>query len=462
MPRIQPLTFDPANAFVAPYGITQDQFEAIGETLNACRHQLLNDAPMRWAGDANIPEARRQWGAGFYEMPEQTLDDYQSDRKASELDRILQSAKRLGELVDKVVVLGMGGSYTAAQALMEACCHPYHNQMTRGQRGGKPRVYFEGNNIDNDWACGLLEFLETDSRGDGPEGNWGIVLIAKNGETLQSVPALQIFLDALKTKVGLDRLSEFVVGVTGETGELADLVTEIGSADHFIVPAGVGGGFGVFAAVGLMPAAVLGIDVVKMLEAAAAMNAHFQTAKLGKNAVMDYVAVNYLLRTPTAGCHALSVWSKSLEASGLWYDQICNESLGKQDNAGSSGEYLNSDGRHASAAPRQETNGNEIVNNVIVNTWRQESLAISHSKGNRALENDQSHKTLPQITNAAIKETNLAYKEVGRPTTDIYLPAADEAALGQLFQMLMLATVLECRLKELNHCGQSGVVKTKK
>jgi len=269
-------------------------------------------------------------------------------------------------------------------------------------------------------------------------------------------------MEALRLKVGEDRLREFVVPVTGATEKLSDLATEIGCTDRFVVPAGVGGRFSVFSSVGLLPAAVLGVDIVKMLEAACAMNAHFQTAKLGNNAVMDYVAVNHLLKVNQGiDVRVLSVWSKSLESAGLWYDQLLAESLGKQGKGALPLTYLNSRDLHSKSQLHQVGDRKKVMNNVIVNSWRQEPIAIGNSKWNQDNLNELAGKTLPQFMEAVITGTNLAYKEDGRPTTNTYLPAADEAGLGQLCQMLMLATVLEGRLLGMNPYGQLGVKKQK-
>jgi glucose-6-phosphate isomerase len=463
MSNIKPITFDPSNAFVSPQGITQAQFEGIKDQLNKSRDEMINEDLALWASGNDIPVKKQPLDAGFHEMPERILDNYQSDRDNSELGRILKTATRLGTLVDKVVVLGIGGSYMGARALMETCCAPYHNELSRAQRGGRPRMYFEGNNVDNDWAQALLQFLESDSQGDGPEGHWGIVVISKSGGTLETAASLRIFMDALKSKVGEDRLSEFVVPVTGESGKLADLATEIGCVDRYLVPDGVGGRFSVFSAVGLLPAAILGIDVVKMLEAAAAMNVHFQTSEFGSNVVMDYVAVNHLLELHQGvNIRVLSVWSKSLESAGFWYDQLLAESLGKHEKGALPLTCLNSRDLHSRAQQHQEGTRDKVMNNVIVDSWRHSPLAIGHSKWDQDQLNELADKTLPMIMDAAIRGTNLAYKEDGRPTTDIHLPAADEAALGQLFQMLMLATVLEGRLLDINPYGQPGVEKYKK
>ncbi len=106
------------------------------------------------------------------------------------LDRIIATADGLAKDVDRVIVLGIGGSYMGARALMEACCHPYHNELLRKRRGGRPRIYFEGNNVDNDAVQGLLDLVEGDD-------DWAIVVISKSGETLEPAVAFRVFAGSL-------------------------------------------------------------------------------------------------------------------------------------------------------------------------------------------------------------------------------------------------------------------------
>ena len=457
MPRIQPITFDPANAFVAPHGITQQQFDSLGAKLNACRRQMIGEDLTPSSGGKDTLDPQPPDGAGWHELPERMLDHYQSDRANSELDQVLKTAKRLSALVDKVLVLGSGQPFVAAGAMMQTCCAPYHNEMTRGQRGGRPRMYFAGDHADNDWTQALLQFLQADSRGDGPEGNWGIVVISKNGDALDTSAATPLFMDALKSKVGENRLSQFVALPPRETQTPAGRATEINGKHRDVASDGSGERFGVFAPMRLLPAAVLGIDIVKMLEAACAMNTHFQTAKFGENAVMDYVAVNYLSEVNNGSdTRVLSVWNKSLEATSLWYDQLLTGSLAKR--AKNILPLIGAASADAPVSPQsgQKNQRNNVVHNVTVNSWRQEPLAIGKSQWNQAPSNKLADKTLPQIVDAAVKSANLAYKEQGRPTTDIHLPAADEVGLGQLFQMLMLATVMEGRLLGVNADGSTS------
>jgi glucose-6-phosphate isomerase len=464
MANIKPIRFDAQGAFIPQFGITAAQIEALKPRLMAARDEVLIADQKLYDHGGEIPDAKQPLDAGFLEMPERILDAYQSDRANSELGRILGRAARMRDAVDKVVVLGIGGSYMGARAMMEACCQPYFNEYSRAERGGRPRMYFEGNNVDNDWSQGLLNFLRSDTPtgSDGPEGKWGIVVISKSGGTLETAAAFRQFLAELEQLVGAENLPEYVIPVTGESGKLASLADAIGCQDRFIVPDGVGGRFSVLSPVGLLPAALLGIDIVKMLEGAAAMNSHFRSAPIGENCVLDYVGVNHLLEVEQGiDIRVLSVWSKSLESAGFWYDQLLAESLGKNEQGAFPLTCLNSRDLHSRAQQHQEGARDKVMNNVILDSWRTEPLPIGSSQWNQDQLNELAEKTLPEVMTAAIEGTNQAYQEDRRPTTNLFLPAADEASLGQFFQMLMLATVVEGRLLGINPYGQPGVEKYK-
>ena len=192
MAKIKPITFDYSGSLISENGISQEQLDALKPKLDAAREESLKADNEQYAS-GEIPEHKQPLDAAYFEMPERILDAYQSDRENSELGRILKTAARLRDSVDKVVVLGIGGSYMGARALMESCCHPYYNELSREERGGRPRIYFEGNNVDNEWSQSLLQFLEADSKGDGPEGNWAIVVISKSGGTLETAAAFRQF-----------------------------------------------------------------------------------------------------------------------------------------------------------------------------------------------------------------------------------------------------------------------------
>ena len=455
MSRIQPLRFDPRGSFVQGHGITAEQVASMNSRLADVREEILK-IDLQLYTEGVVPSDKQPLDAGFLEMPERILDDYRTNGDASELGRILNTAKRIQSQVDRVVVLGIGGSYMGARALMESCCQPYFNEFSRAERGGRPRMYFEGNNVDNDWSQGLLQLLRTESE------PWSIVVISKSGGTLETAAAFRQFLAALKAQVGEAKLPELVVPVTGKTGKLASLSDSIGFAERFEVPDGVGGRFSILSPVGLLPAAILGINVVKLLESAAAMNDHFRTMPPGENVVLDYVAINHLLEKER-GCNTrlLSVWSKSLESIGLWYDQLLAESLGKEEKGALPLTVLNTRDLHSRAQQHQEGRRDKVVNNVILDSWRNDHLAIGNIGFNDDGLDELSDRTLPDVMTAAIDGTNQAYESDGRPTTNLYLPASDEEGVGQLLQMLMLATVVEGRLIGINPFGQPGVEKYK-
>ncbi|QDV65007.1 glucose-6-phosphate isomerase [Crateriforma conspicua] len=460
------LQFDPSGSINDDYGVTQAQIDSLGDELAALRTEMVEtDRKQYDSGD--VPAEKQPLDARFFWLPEEQLEAYQKDREASELGRIFKVANGLHDSIDAVTVLGIGGSYMGARAMMEACCDPYHNELTRAARGSKPRMYFEGNNVDNDAADSLLRRLRSGGYGDSvAEKRSALVVISKSGGTMETAAAFRLFLPALESELGeqaKDWLGKLVVPVTGEGGKLFNLAQEIGCEEVFSVPDGVGGRFSVLSPVGLVPAAFLGLDCMKLLEGAVAMNEHFKTADYADNVVLQYVAVNHLLAQHRGkSIRVMSVWTKALESLGLWYDQLLAESNGKDGKGVTPLTTVNTRDLHSRHQQHQQGANDKVFNNVIVQSVRTDALAVGHSERNQDGMNDIAEKTLPEIMSAAIKGTNDALHADGRPTTDIILPKIDTHVLGQLFQMLMIATVIEGRLLGINPYGQPGVEQYKK
>ncbi len=458
------ITFDPSGAFLDETGISREQLQALTPRLEAARREVL-DEDLCLLAEGVVPKEKAPLDAAFLELPEKILAEYQADQRNSELGRILTTARRLQDAVDRVVVLGIGGSYMGARALMDACCDPYFNELSRGERGSRPRMYFEGNNVDNDASQGLLHLLGNGRLAEKIEERWAIVVISKSGTTLETAVAFRQFLAALRQSVGGDaeKLAQLVVPVTGSSGKLFHLAKALGCQEIFRVPEGVGGRFSVLSAVGLLPAAILGLNVVALLEGAVAMNEHFRNASPGENAVLNYVGVGHLLEQECgATIRVLNVWAKALESVGLWYDQLLAESLGKDGRGATPLTTVNTRDLHSRAQQHQQGRPDKLFTNLIVDRWRCDPLSVGHSDLDQDALNDLAGKTLPDIMSAAIQGTNEAYRSDGRPTVDLHLPQVDEFYLGQLFQMLMLSTVVEGRLIGINPYGQPGVELYKK
>lgn len=453
------LRYDSSGVRLADLGITDAQHQALEPGLLDARRQVVTSDPELLEGSL-IPPDRQPLDAAFYRLPERLLEEHQQHGDASQLGRILETAGRLRDTVDAVALLGIGGSYMGARALMEACCDPYHNELSREQRHHSPRLYFGGNNLDNDASRALINRLGGNRIAEGVDQEWAIVVISKSGGTLETATALRQLLPYLQASCGNDmgRLAERVVPVTGDGGRLGSLADQLGCQDRFPVPDAVGGRFSILSAVGLLPAAILGLDVVKLLQGAAQMNEHFRQADPSDNAVLKYVTICHLLETQAAvHTRVLSVWSSALNAVGLWYDQLLAESLGKDERGALPLTTLNTQDLHSRAQQHQEGRRDKLITNLIVDSSRTDPLPVGpHAYGEDPLDRIQ-EATLLKLNAAALEGTNRAYQDAGRPTADIRLPAGDEQSLGQFFQMMMLATVVEGKLLGINPYGQPGV-----
>src|SRR6056297_2525379 len=376
------LRFDPSGSINDDYGITQSQIDGLKSELEDLRTEMVETDQHQYES-GEVPAAKQPLDARFFWLPEEQLAAYEKDRESSELGRIFSVANGMHDEIDAVVVLGIGSSYMGARAMMDACCDPYHNELSRGARGSKPRMYFEGNNVDNDASAALLNRLAAGGYGDSPaEKRYALVVISKSGGTMETAVAFRQFLSALECSLpDDDELGKRVVPVTGESGKLYDLSKEIGCGEIFTVPEGVGGRFSVLSPVGLMPAAFLGLDCIQLLQGAVAMNEHFKSVPVQENVVLQYVAVNHLLsQHRDKSIRVLSVWSKALEAVGLWYDQLLAESNGKAGLGVTPLTTVNTRDLHSRHQQHQEGAADKVFNNVIVESNRTDPLPVGRSE----------------------------------------------------------------------------------
>jgi glucose-6-phosphate isomerase len=457
---LQPISYDysglmaasDAPPFVRQTGLAEGDMKWLAPRLAAARQQVIDDPLLLQQGQV-LPAEMQPLDAAFFDLPERLLGP-----ERPLLDRIVAAGDRLAGEVDRVVLLGIGGSCMGARALFEACCHPYHNELSRQRRGGRPRIYFEGDNLDNDAVQGLLDLVEgTD--------DWGIVVTSKSGGTLETAVAFRLFLEELRRACGGDagKLAARVIAVTGSTGRLSELASAVGCTNVFPIPDGVGGRFAVLSAVGLVPAAIMGLDVGHLLEGAAAMNERFRAAPPAENPPLAYAGVSRLMETRRgATIRVLSTWGKGAQGVGLWYDQLLSESLGKNGLGATPLAVVNTRDLHSRGQQHQEGRRDKLITNLVVEKTHRDAIAIERSEFDQDHLNAFSGKTLLDLLGAAYTGTNQAYADACRGTATIRLPRLDEGSLGQLFQMLMLATVVEGRLAGTNPYGQPGVEAYKK
>ena len=439
--------------FLAP-----ERLESMKRLLEAARGQVAATRELQTPVGKDTPAQ-----PGFIDLPQKLLDGFRRKGDASELGHINRLSTRLRENCDRVVLLGIGGSYLSAKAMFDALCHTYHNELPAKMRMGKPRMYFEGNNLDNDTMQDLMELLEnTCVDPDIPEERWGVIVASKSGATLETAAAYRtIKAEAAKFYGPKSQfLRQLLIPVTGPKSRLRDLAKADGLTDDDIltIPDDIGGRFSAFTAVGLLPAAVMGLDIRALLLGAAAMTKRFLEEPFDRNPVLQFAAVNHLMTEELGkSTRVMAVWSKKLESVGMWYDQLLSESLGKNGRGATPLTTVYTRDLHSRGQQHQDGTREKLVNNLYVRTPKHPAIMIGMADRNEDDLNGYSRKGFPDLLEAAFKGTNQAYHEAARPTADIIVPVLSEHTIGQLLQMLMLATVVEGRLGNINPYGQPGV-----
>lgn len=446
--------------FIPERGLEQAELSAIHDQLGQIRDSVFRRDLPSFAAD-DVDAELEPLDTAFVDLPSRMLDAYKTNRDNSEVEHVLKNARRLAEAVDRVVVIGIGGSYMGARALLESLCHPYYNELSRSQRV-YPRMYFEGNNMDSEAIQGLFDLLVTGNDWSSVDDRWALVPISKSGGTTEPAVAFRLLLAELKKLAG-DAAADFVVPVTGKGGRLDQLTQKLGckrDEDHPLleVPDGVGGRFSVLTPVGLLPAALLGIDIVRLLEGAKAMTEHFETAAPEDNVVLQFAGIGHLMEMKRgANIRIMAMWSKSLEALGFWYDQLLAESLGKSELGATPLTAVNTRDLHSRAQQHQQGRYDKLIVNVRPGPPRTDRLVVESSARDEDQLNEIAGKTVEDVLNAADGGVDQALRSDDRPTVSIELEQINPYSIGQLLQMLMLATVVEGRLLGVNPYGQPGV-----
>ncbi len=448
----------PAAELRARHFLQPARFKELYPRLMQCRSQVAAEREM-----LNPPADLLPLEPGFINLPQDLLDNYRRKQDSSELGKVLALAGRLRDESDRVVFLGIGGSYLGARALFGALRSSYHNELPPETRLGVPRIYFEGHSADNDALQELLELLQiTCVDPDRREERWSVVAISKSGTSLEPAVALRIFRREAAEYYGLRSpyLTQLFAAVTAPSSKLRDLFGAVGVGDDGVltVPDNVSGRYSVFSPAGLLPAAVMGLDVRALLLGAAAMTRRFLEEPVERNPVLQFAGVNYLMAEELhKPIRVLSIWSRKLEGVGLWYEHLLAESLGKQGRGPTPLTTVMTRDLHTRGQQHQEGPRDRVINNLMVKAPHAVPLTIQMADHNEDDLNRFNRKSVPDVLQASLLGTNQAYHEAARPTADLVLPVLSEHTMGQLLQMLMLATVVEGRLMGINPYGQPGV-----
>lgn len=447
----------------ARHFITPSRFKDLQPRLLQCRSQVAADRELR-----NVPPEYLPLEAGFINLPQELLDNFRRKQDSSELGRTIALATRLREDVDRIVFLGTGGSFLGARALFSALRSSYHNELPPETRLGVPRVYFDGHSCDNDALQDLLDLLQiTCVDPERREERWGVVAISRSGTSLEPGVALRVFRREATEYYGLRSpwLTRLFAAVTGPSTRLRELFRALGVGEDGIltIPENVSGRYSVFTPAGLLPAAIFGLDVRALLLGAAAMTKRFLEEPVERNPVLQLAGVNYLLHEEqNKPLRVLSIWSRKLEGVGAWYEHLVAESLGKQGRGPTPISQVLTRDLYSRGQQHQDGPRDRVTLNLVVKLPHSVPILVQMADHNEDDLNQYNRRSLPDITQAALKGVNQSYWEVGRPTADVVVPAISEHTMGQLLQMLMLATVVEARLMGINPYGQPGAETYKK
>jgi len=448
----------PAAELRARHFLSPNRLKDFAPRLMQVRSQVAAEREMRSAPPEMLPLE-----PAFIDLPQTLLDQYRRRGDASDLGKSLALANRLREQADRVVLLGVGGAQLGARALFQALKSAHHNELPTEARLGAPRLYFDGDGFDNDALQELLDLIQIACVDpERHEERWAVVSINSSGVSMESAVALRVFRREATEYYGLHspRLHTQFAAVAGPSSKLAALFQAAGheDADVLTTPDNIGGRYSAFTPAGLLPAALMGLDVRALLLGAAAMTKRFLEEPFERNPVLQFAGVNYLMSEELhKPVRVLSVWSKKLENLGRWYDHLLSESLGKQGRGPTPLTAVQTRDLHARGQQHQDGTRDRVINNLIVKSPKTTPILVQMADHNEDELNAYARKGLPDLMAAAWKGVNQAYYDAGRPTADLVMPALSEHAMGQLMQMLMLATVVEGRLLGVNPYGQPGV-----
>ncbi len=359
---------------------------------------------------------------------------------------------------ENILVLGIGGSALGGIAVTEALLKPYWNLLTSEQRNGAPRIFFL-DNIDPDSMSGLLDMLDLKKT--------LVNVITKSGSTAETMSQFMILKDRLEKELGDDYRKNIVATTDKKTGILRQIAEQEGYKT-FVVPDDVGGRFSVFSAVGLLPFALLGIDIDEITNGIKDMDLALKNTDINENIAAQNALIQYLMDTKK-GKH-LSVmmpYSSRLKYVSDWYVQLWAESLGKNEDLQGNHVHIGPTPIKALGITDQHSQiqlYNEGPNDKIINFIRVEEFdttleipKIFEYTGIGYL----GGKTVNALLNAEADSTKVSLSDYARPTVTITLPRVDGYNVAQLLYMLEVQTAIAGELYNINTFNQPGVEQAK-
>lgn len=369
-----------------------------------------------------------------------------------EFAKIEQAAEKIKKDSDVLIVIGIGGSYLGARATIEFLRHSFYNSISKEMRK-TPEIYFVGNNISSTYISHLLEVV-----GDR---DFSVNIISKSGTTTEPAIAFRIFKKKLEEKYGKAEAAKRIYATTDRSkGALKNVADEEGY-ETFVVPDDVGGRFSVLTAVGLLPIAVSGADITKLMEGAAAMRSRCLENDFENNDAMRYAAVRNILLRKNKNIEILCNYEPALHYVGEWWKQLYGESEGK-DKKGIFPAAVDLTTDLHSMGQFIQDGQRTMFETVIELEDPQCELIMEEEAVDLDGLNYLSGKTVDFVNKSAMQGTRLAHSDGDVPNLVIKLPYRDEFSLGQLFYFFEFAVGVSGYMLGVNPFDQPGVESYKK
>ncbi len=371
---------------------------------------------------------------------------------------VKEYAAMVQDRFENILVLGIGGSALGGIAVCEALLKPYWNLLNQEQRENLPRIFFL-DNIDPDQINGLLEVLDLKKT--------LVNVITKSGSTAETMSQFMILRNKLEQELGDDYRKHIVATTDQNAGILRQISNEEGYKT-FVVPDDVGGRFSVFSAVGLLPFALVGIDIEELMQGVKDMDLALKNTDIHHNIAAQNALIHYLMDTQKGkNISVMMPYSSRLKYISDWYVQLWAESLGKSHDLDGNKVNIGPTPVKAVGATDQHSQiqlYNEGPNNKIINFIRVKEFdttleipRIFEFTGAGYL----GGKTINELINAEADATKVALTDYQRPNVTITLEKINPYNIGQLLYMLEVQTAIAGELYNINTFNQPGVEQAK-
>jgi len=374
--------------------------------------------------------------------------DYDKD----EFARIKKAAKKIQADSEVLIVIGIGGSYLGAKAAISFLGHSFNNKRSKEDRK-TPEIYFAGNSISSIYLAELMDII-----GDR---DFSVNIISKSGTTTEPAIAFRIFKQKLIEKYGREEAAKRIYATTDKARGALKKVADEEGYETFVVPDDVGGRFSVLTAVGLLPIAVSGADIDKLMEGAAGMRQQCLEQPFESNDALLYAAVRNCLLRKGKSIEILANYEPSLHFVSEWWKQLYGESEGK-------------DGKGIFPASVDLTTDLHSMGQYIQDGQRilfETVLQLEKSPYEFIMQEEEvdldglnylAGKSVDFVNKSATRGTIMAHSDGNVPNLQIMIPERSEYNLGELFYFFEFACGVSGYLLGVNPFDQPGVESYKK